>query len=266
MPYYFRVLFLMALLPMLAAGASAEQYPPAVQNLIRSGIAIEKSFEAPGGITGYVVKIQNQYEIVYLTADRKHLLFGNLIDEQGQSLTSVHREAHITKPDYTAYWSELEQTAWVAEGAKNPQNYVYVIADPYCPFCHAFWKASLPYQEVGLQLRWVWVSYLRPDGAAKAAAIMEADDPDKAIKAHETAFRSGGIEALADPRPETLAAIEANGELMRAIGATGTPAVLYRNSEDKVRIIVGMPKLAQLADIFKLPEQPQDDPSLARFR
>ncbi|MDX1655252.1 MAG: thiol:disulfide interchange protein DsbG [Candidatus Competibacteraceae bacterium] len=274
--------FLFALVALLALGtvqaqqtapaapeATAEttgQYPQAIQNLLRPGVTVTRTFPGPMGTTGYLLSLQGQHDILYLGPDEEHIFVGQIIDAQGNNLTARHMEQYVPAPDYSAAWEQMEQSHYVAEGDDDPESVVYVFADPYCPFCHAFWKASLPYQAAGLQVRWLLVSYLRPDGEAKAAAIMEADDPEAALKAHEEAFRSGGIDPLENPDPETLAAIRANGQLMSQLGISGTPAVFYQDQQGEVKAVVGMPRLSSLPQIFALPEQEILDPGLERFR
>ncbi|MFO1351210.1 MAG: thiol:disulfide interchange protein DsbG [Gammaproteobacteria bacterium] len=250
------VTLLTILLLPFAASVWAEEYPKPIKHLMERGIEVEKSFIAPAGLTGYVVKYQGQRSVLYLLSDRKHVLVGNLLGEDGQDLTAEHLVENSPKQDLNVVWNKLEKATWVAEGAKEPKSVVYVIADPYCPYCNAFWQASQPYKAAGLQLRWVWVSYLREDGEAKAAAILESADPGAAIAQHESAFKAGGIAPLANPKTETLAAIRANSALMDELGVNGTPTLFYRDAKGEVRVQMGGPQPDEMAKVFGLPEQP----------
>lgn len=249
-----------------AATAAPEPLPPVLDNLTAQGLAVVKRFEAPGGLTGYVVDAGGQHRIIYVTADGKHALLGALLDDQGRNLTLAHQRDHVPAPDYAAAWQALEDARWVAVGAEEPETVVYVLADPHCPYCHAFWEASRAYWDAGLQARWIMVSYLRADGPAKAAAILEADDPAAALMRHQERFRQGGIEPAAKPEAATLKAIETNTGLMREFGITGTPAILFKGEDGEVQLVQGMPKLDALPEIFQLPRQEVDAPGLERFR
>ncbi len=259
-----------SLIPLLlsTAALAAGQHPPAVEYLIQSGVRVDSHFSAPSGMTGYVITFQGKPNVMYLTSDEQHVIIGVMLDANGQNLTQDHLAEHTPViPDYESLWARAEQTTWVAEGAKAPKNVVYVIADPFCPYCHALWKASQPYQAVGLQIRWILVAYLHPDSAAKAAAILGAENPELAFKVHETAFAEGGIELPQDPPAQALLdQIRANTQLMEQLKVVGTPAILYRSEDDKAHLIQGMPKLSTLPMLFKLPEQELDDPTLERFR
>ncbi len=246
--------------------AAEQPLPPALKGLQQQGVKVVKQFDAPDGLRGFIVTADGQAHAVYVTADGQHLLLGVLIDADGHNLTEDHLDKYAPKPDFTQAWQALQNARWVAEGAKDPKRVVYVMADPHCPYCHAFWLASQPYEKVGLQVRWIWVSYLRPDGMAKAAAILDAKDPVAAMERHERQFRQGGIEAAQNPKPETLAAVRANTELMQTLNVNGTPAVFFKDGDGKVQMIQGMPKLRVLPQVFGLPEQKIDDPALARFR
>lgn len=252
---------------LFTASAVAEDYPAAVKSLLKQpGIEVLDNFQAPGGMTAYIVSVRGKPNVIYLTPDKKYAFIGIMVNEDGENLTAGQMEEHLPKPDYAAIWQRFEKAAWVAEGAKDPKSVVYVFADPYCPYCHAFWKASQPYLAAGLQLRWVFVSYLKPDGEAKIASILEAKDPAAALTRHESSFDKGGIAPLEKPKPKTLEAIRANGQLMRDLGINGTPALVYRDADGTVHLASGMPKLGALPTIFNLPEQTIDDPGLARFR
>lgn len=245
---------------------AGETYPKPIRNLQERGLEVVKSFEAGGGVTGYVLQIQGRHEIVYLTPDQKFMFVGMMLDEAGENLTSEHMQAQIPKPDLQAAWEQAEKSTWVAEGAASPKSIVYAFADPYCPFCNALWRATQVYHEAGLQVRWIPVAYLHPDSAATATAILEAEDPAAALAEHERNFDDGGIGPSLDPDAKLLAAVQANTVLMQESGIRGTPAVLYRDADGKVQLVQGMPRLGQLPGIFGLPEQPIDDPELARFR
>lgn len=248
------------------APAADDKLPEVLKTLQQQGVEVVRGFEAPAGLRGYIIQAGGQAHAVYVTADGKHVMLGALLDAQGENLSQQHLDQYAPQPDLSHAWDLLENARWVAEGAKDPKRVVYVLADPYCPYCRAFWLAAQPYEKVGLQVRWIWVSYLRPDGPARAAAILEADDPAAAMARHERQFAQGGIQPAKSPKPETLAAIRSNTALMQQLGVNGTPAIFYKNDNGKVQVIQGMPKLSALPRILRLPEQANDHPDLARFR
>lgn len=260
----------------LATGAVASttaKTPEVLASAITAGLKIDKSFQAVSGLTGWVVSdTTKQYSVVYTTADGKHLISGLLLNAQGANLTQEYSEKYIPKPDLAKHWNDLEQSSWVATGAKQPKSVVYAFMDPDCTFCHLAWKALQPYQAAGLQVRWVMVGFLTPEAAGKTAAILESKDPSKALTAHMEGYdlrtHKGGIAPLAASvvKVATAGAIKENMDLMNTMGFKGTPAFVYKDKVGKVMAAGGMPKLSDLPGITGLPEQAVSDPDLARFR
>ena len=169
-----------------------------------------------------------------------------------------------------ALFAQLEKTDAVVEGPKNSQRVLYVFFDANCFYCHLTWKAVQPYEQAGLQVRWVPVAYQQPSSVGRAAAIMQAPDRVAALRMNETRYDAskfdGGIEPLVNV-PKALAAhLQANTLLMHAFGAPGTPLVVWKSSEGTVRYRIGVPRLSELPSITGLPQQRNDDPELAEFR
>lgn len=258
----------------LCATASAAEYPPAINALVKQNkdLTVIKSFPAPAKLTGYVIKENDRYLIVYATADGKHVLIGNLLDQDANSVTQQETAKYVPKPDLTHAWKELEKASWIAEGAKDPKTIIYEFVDPNCPFCHLFWLANQPYMKVGLQVRHILVGFLSPSSTMKAAAILSAKDPTVAFLENEAKYRSGvpesqagGVKDAAHPDKAVLARIDANSRLMQKLEVNGTPGVFYKDKQGKVRRIVGLPKLSTLPGIYNLPRQPVTDAALKRF-
>jgi len=263
-----QLLTVAALTVVLGAGGIARggEYPPVIAHLLGSGVKVAATFKAPAGLTGYVVTAGGQPHVIYVTGEEQYAIVGTMLDADGNNLTQAQLNEHLPKPDYSALWQAAEKATWIAEGAKDPKTIVYALADPHCPYCHAFWLASQAYEKVGLQVRWIWVSYLHADGEAKVAAMLEAKDPAKAMNRHERHFRQGGIAPLKNPDPKVIKEIQANTRLMQQFGINGTPAILYKDGDGDAKLIQGMPGLSLLPQIFGLPEQKIDDPQLDRFR
>lgn len=251
--------------------AHAENSPKQIQMLTQSGAKVLKTFKAASNLKGWVISQDGHYSLLFTTPDNKTLLAGELIDESGNNLSARYAKEYFPQPNLAALFSEFEHSAYVAEGAqKSPKSVVYAIFDPNCPFCHLAWKALQPYEKAGLQVRWIPVAYLTESSAGKAAAILEAKDRVAAFRENEQKYNpqnhEGGVQALAKPGASTLQQLQANAELMQKIGASGTPALVWKDSQGKVHVNAGMPRLSALPAITGLPEQTETDASLARFR
>lgn len=254
------------------AASAAFATPKALEEGVRSGqLKILKQFEAVSGLTGWVIAPGQDAPgmkplIMYTTADGKTLITGMpvLVDEAGRNLSTAYDDAHIPKPDFSATYEKLSTAKTVSIGTKG-DNPVYVFYDANCIYCNFISKALDPYVAKGADIRHVPVAFLRPDSAGKAAAIVNAANPHAALQENTAKFRAGGI-APAEVSPELRAALEANAALMSEIGASGTPAILYRDAKGEVKMIGGMPKLSQIPEIVRMDEIPNDDPELARFK
>ena len=172
--------------------------------------------------------------------------------------------------DSPALFATLEKTDAVVEGAAQPKRVLYVFWDANCYYCNLTWRALQPYEKAGLQVRWVPVAYQKDNSAALAAAVMGARDRVAALRENETRYRpktyDGGIKAAAKVPADFAIQLEDNMTLMGRFGMSGTPALVWKDANGRIRTNLGLPRLSELPAITGLPEQKIDDPELAKFR
>ena len=249
---------------------AAENYPKPIQHAVDAGVKVEKTFPAASGLTGWVLSQGGQFSVVFTTADKKTLMAGALIAENGESLSSQYEEKYVPKPDLTVLFQELDKSSYVVEGAgQNPKKTIYIFVDANCPFCHYTWMALQPYEKAGLQVRWILVATLGPTSMPKAIEVMTAQDKTAAFrKMEENNGKSWTPSAKAgeSASPDSAASIRKNTELMTRFGIAGTPGVIWKDAAGKVNVKGGVPRLSELPGITGLPEQKIDDPALAKFR
>jgi len=77
------------LLALLPAIAFAEELPAPVKAIEKQGITIIKTFDAPGGMKGYLGKYQDMGVTIYLTPDGKHAISGYMYNEKGENLSNT---------------------------------------------------------------------------------------------------------------------------------------------------------------------------------
>jgi thiol:disulfide interchange protein DsbG len=250
--------------------AAAPEYPKPIQDAVNSGVEIVKTFPAASGLKGWVLSQGGKYSIVYTTGDGKTVVVGTLLSENGEDLSAEYEDRHVPKPDFSALFKDLEQSAYVVEGTvKNPKSVVYAFADANCPFCHMAWKALQPYEKAGLQVRWILVDTLGPTSMPKAIEVLAAPDKMTAFRRMEEGFgkpwkESAGMTAA--DKPKIAERVKANNTLLGKFGFGGTPSFVWTDKEGKVQMKSGMPRLAELPGMTGLPEQKIDDPDLDRFR
>jgi len=255
--------------PAFARDASPEHAPQPPAGLtapLRAGFQVHKQFIAASGLTGWVLQSPDgQYHVFYTTADGQHMIAGALVSSAGVNLTERYTEQYVPKPDLSALWEKFERSNYIVAGEKkNPKSVIYAFLDVNCVFCHYLYLALKPYEAAGLQVRWIPVGFLREDSAAKAAAVLEGGEA--VLEEYESKFGQPDAPKGIPVTPELKAKIDANQALMREAQVTGTPGIFYKDASGNVLRRDGMPMLSDLPTITGLPEQPQTDERLNRFR
>ena len=196
------------LLALLPAIAFAEELPAPVKAIEKQGITIIKTFDAPGGMKGYLGKYQDMGVTIYLTPDGKHAISGYMYND----------------------------------GKKDAPVIVYVFADPFCPYCKQFWQQARPWVDSGkVQLRTLLVGVIKPESPATAAAILASKDPAKTWQEYESSGGKLKLNVPANVSTEQMKVLSANEKLMDDLGANVTPAIYYMSKENTLQQAVGLP-------------------------
>ncbi|MRS14020.1 thiol:disulfide interchange protein DsbG [Enterobacteriaceae bacterium RIT691] len=239
-----KLTFLLTLLPLVV---SAEELPAPVKAIEKQGITIIKSFDAPGGMKGYLGKYQDMGVTIYVTPDGKQAISGYMYDEKGTNLSEQMIQKDIYAPQGRELWQKMEKASWILDGQKTAPTIIYVFADPFCPYCKQFWQQARPWVESGkVQLRTLMVGVIKPESPATAAAIMTSQDPAKTWHDYE---QSGGklkLDVPASVAPAQMQVLNENQKLMDALGANATPAIYYLNRENMLQQVVGLPDAENL--------------------
>lgn len=145
---------------------------------------------------------------------------------------------------------------------------VYFFFDPNCIVCHTEYQGLSRYVESGqIHVEMIPVGFLKPDSAAKAAAILTAGDPDKALASNEADFdttkESGGIAPKAHVSATESKAVDDNTKLLALVDGEKyllTPTLLVQDPQDGtwVRITseISGQKLVQSLHAAALPATP----------
>ena len=274
--------------------------PLPIARALEQGMTLESRFKAASGLTGWVLSLDGRFTLVYTTADQRTLISGALIDEAGNNLSEWYAQQYFPKPEIallkeSTYISvgapkehslpdsasaaasdtltgtdvltetDTDPTEVSAPGLVETHRVIYAFFDPSCPFCHLAWKAFQPYLEQGVEIRWIPVAFLNPQSRDRAAAILQNQNPETAL---EEGMRLFGTEdqPSAPVKDSTRRQLQNNMKLMQRFGIQGTPGMVWLDETGELNIRSGMPRLEEFAQITGLPEQPQTDPELFRFR
>lgn len=228
------------------AAPGSSSLPPMLASLAAAGkLKVVSQFAtAIPGLTGYIVTNKDGTQVVY--GEHGYLFVGHLISPKGADLTDDYRDRYSPKPDYAAVVKQLEGGGHLISEGRATAPLLYVFADPNCIFCYHFYRMAEPLVASGkLQLRWVLVGFLQSSSAAKAAAILAAGDPRGALHTDEDRFdiahESGAIAPALTQADAVQRVLKSHLSAMDAIGATGTPTLLYHDEKGRWGAVVGLP-------------------------
>ena len=248
-----RLRHLLTLLPLTLAAtlAQAEDWPAPIKQIEAKGAKIIGKFDAPSGLTGYAAQYQNRGMALYLTADGKSVIAGNLYDAQGNDLSNAPLEKLVYAPMAKEIWAKMEKSSWIQDGDKNAPRTVYLFSDPNCPYCNMFWEQARPWVKAGkVQLRHIMVGIIREDSPGKSAALLAAKDPAKALQAHEKAGKASKLKALEQVPEAVQQKLAANMALMEEMGLQATPAIFYQDEQGNLQSQQGAPRPEMLGKIL----------------
>jgi thiol:disulfide interchange protein DsbG len=223
--------------------ASDTKLPEPIASMADRGLEIVGSFDAPSGLTGYAATFQGRPIAIYLTEDSEHAVLGTLIDSQGKDLTAEPLQRIVSGPQAEKAWAQLESSHWVRDGSEDAEVIVYEFTDPNCPYCHKFWQLARPWVDAGeVQLRHVMVGILMADSAPKAATILAAKDPSEAFAVSQHNYDQGGIQVAKDIPDAAQEKVATNNDLMKSLGYSATPTIVYKNDNGEVGVKQGLPQ------------------------
>lgn len=236
----------------LATGVHAEKaaQPQVLNALQAQGLTIVEEFDAGSELRAFAAVAGDQPMAVYLTSDGKAIV-GTRLDASGQPVDAATLQELVAKPMSDKTWALLENATWVLDGQADAPRVVYTFSDANCPFCHSFWESARPWVDSGkVQLRHLFVGVIKADSPAKAAAILEADDPSAALLENEQNFAKGGIAPAGSISSKAQRVLDENQQLMHATGFRGTPGIVVRESDGLIRKFNGMPRPGQMAEVM----------------
>ncbi len=134
-------LLMLTLLPLTL---HAEDLPAPVKAIEKQGITIIKSFDAPGGMKGYLGKYQEMGVTIYVTPDGKHAISGYMYDEAGTNLSEKLFNQELYGPAGRELWQRMEKADWILDGQKNRAARGVRLCRPLLPLLQTVLAAGAP--------------------------------------------------------------------------------------------------------------------------
>lgn len=252
------------------------------------------------GLYGWLIVKDGQIQMVYMTPDRKSVLFGALFTDGGDLVTShqinklseknkevaaimagtARQELDLTRAGVTEggvasvpadprvtnknltpptaipaipaspgerLMMDMQASSSVVVGGGETAPELVMVVSPDCSYCKKTWAEMRDIVKAGkVRLRLVPISRdSSTDETRKAAALLRAPNPLEAWDG----YASGRAEALGAPADEmALRAIIANREMTDRWNILGTPYLVYRSKDGKIKIVQGKPE--RMAAVF----------------
>ena len=259
------VLALSALVAGCHPGVPTDKVAARVATVTHGVATVRKIFPGPkgSGLTGAVVREgSNPPFVVWIAADGKTLIAGNVFDVRGRNLTELAdlllANAPVRAPapaPVPAAASGPPSPVFLAPGAYRAMaggvrflregrgtKSLWIFLDPNCIWCHRLYAAlkatPLP---ADVSVNWVPVAFIKPSSVGRAETLLAKGLP--ALVEDETRFvestEEGGIPETR--RPDLEAEVKENKRIFDALGATMTPTIVYRDGTGRAKRFDGYP-------------------------
>lgn len=226
--------------------SSSDPAKQLVEQLGNGQVNVVKEFDGLGNLKGFVVSPQghsDQKAVVYADKDGKYMIPGPIVDSAGNNVAQADYEKYVLSEQSPAIFAAAEKTNWVQDGSNNAPHKVYIMIEPNCIACHMLYKEIKPAIQSGqLAVRWIFVSFMKPQSDGQVAAILQNQNPSAAIAMDESKFNeqteTGGAVPVA-VSPATKVKIKQNMDFMSKYNFVGTPVVIYKSNAGSYQVVRG---------------------------
>lgn len=168
-----------------------------------------------------VMEVQIDSEILYLTNDGRYLLQGRMVDLDTQTDLTDAAKSVIRRE----LISELDDSEMVIFGPDQPDYELMVFTDVDCGYCRRLHQQIDDYAQAGIRVKYLAFprAGIGSETYDKMVSIWCGEDPQSAM----SIAKAGQI-----PPPATCESpVEAQYQLGRALGVTGTPSLITPDGE-----------------------------------
>lgn len=226
--------------------SSSDPAQKLIEQLGNGQIVVVKEFDSVGNLKGFIVSPKNnsqQKAVVYADKDGQYMIPGPVVDTSGNNLAQSDFEKYVLSAQSPAIYTDAQKTNWVQDGSSSAPHKVYIMVEPNCIACHMLYKELQPAIKSGqLAVRWIFVSFMKPNSDGMVAAIMQAKDPSAAMSFDESNFNekteTGGVTPV-QVLPATKQKIKQNMAFMSKYSFVGTPVIIYRSNSGEAKVLRG---------------------------
>ena len=259
------MLALSALVAGCHKGVPTDKVEALVATVTHGTATVRTVFDGPpgSGLTGAVIEGgSNSPVVVWITADGKILIAGNVFDNRGRDLTQIAtlrlagaKVRTVAPAPVPAAASGLPSPVLLAPGTYRTMaggvrflqeghgtKRLWIFLDPNCLWCHRLYAdlKVTPLPE-DVSVNWVPVAFLKPSSVGRAETLLSKGLP--ALADDETRFNEsaedGGVPETR--RPDLEAAVKENTRILGSTGGIMTPTLVYLNGEGQAKRFDGYP-------------------------
>ena len=210
------------LLVALCATAANAQEPPAqvfrAMAALVPGIQPEQIRETP--LAG-LYEVTLHTKVLYVSADGRFILDGDMIDTQGRRNLSEERRRTARR----AMIDDIPEESMIVFAPKEVKHVVTVFTDVDCAYCARLHKQMAGYNQLGVEIRYLAFprAGIPSPSYEKTVSVWCAEDPHEAI----------GDAKLGKPVPRTDCEnpVRAHYLTGQEIGVTGTPTLVLDSGQ-----------------------------------
>lgn len=212
------------------------------------GIAVvDKQFPATANLVGFLVHFKNSptnQAIIYADKQGRYLLMGDIINAKGQNITIEATQKLIHDPLMKQAYYDLKDTHSIYQGKANAKHMISILIDPNSSLFPLQYEHVITYIDQGdLAVRWILVSYLKPNNDTRAAAILQSKNPVAALaldaKNYDYKSQTGGIAPVATVTAKSEKILQDNWNFMQNYKFSGTPVIFIKTYSGKIYVVSG---------------------------
>jgi thiol:disulfide interchange protein DsbC len=180
-------------------------------------------------------------EILYLSADGRYLMQGNLLDLQSMA-NLTERTRRAVRAEYFSEIDEAQLTVYRPAG--EIRHTLNIFTDPNCPHCRRLHQEMEEYLAAGVQVRYFMFPVLGRQSPEIMRNIWCAEDRAAAMDRAQV--------GLPVAQQDCATPVEAHMLLARELGINGTPASISQQGQ----LISGYRPAAEVIQLLNQQERP----------